>query len=71
MASDVDLTSDNLIASMIKNPRDIATSTQLLFSFRNLEHIIGYSVNIDEVVHFVVTGELFPLEQRNLTHVSD
>ena len=71
IASDIDLTSDNLIASMIKNPRDITTYTQLLFSLRNLEHVIGYSVNIAEAVHLIVTGELFPLEQRNLTHVSD
>ena len=62
---------NELIYSMIRNPRDIKTSTQLLFSSKNLEHIIGHIINIAEIVHYMVTGDLFPLEQRNLVGVSD
>ena len=69
--SDWDVISGNLISSMIKNPRDITTSTQLLLSAKNLEHIIGHTMSIAETVHYIVTGELFPLEQRKLTSVSD
>lgn len=69
--TDLDGITNNLISSMIKNPRDLSLSTQLLFSSKNLEHIIGYTVSIAEVVHYIVTGELFPLAQRDLINVSD
>ena len=52
-----------LISSMIKNPRNITTSTQLLFSSKNLDHVVGHAVNIAEAVHYMVTGEMFPLER--------
>jgi len=69
--SDFDLISCNFIFSMIKSPRDITTSTHLLFSSKNLEHIIEHTMSIAETVHYIVTGELFPLEHRNLTNVGD
>lgn len=69
--SELDVIPNELIYSMIRNPRDIKTSTQLLFSSKNLEHIIGHTINIAEIVHYMVTGDLFPLEQRNLVGVSD
>jgi phosphate transport system protein len=54
--------SQALISSMIKNPRNITTSTQLLFSSKNLDHVVSHAVNIAEAVHYMVTGEMFPLE---------
>ena len=69
--SDLNRITNALIASMIKNPRDLTTSTQLLFCSKNLEHILGYTVGIAEVVHHIVTGELFPLAERELINVSD
>ena len=69
--SDPDVIPNKLISSMIKNPRDIKTSTQFLFSSKNLEHIIGHTIDIAEIIHYMVTGDLFPLEQRNLVSVSD
>ena len=68
---DLDLVSNTIISWMIEHPRDITTSTHFLFSSKNLEHIIAHTINIADSVHYIVTGERFPLEQRNLTCVSD
>jgi phosphate transport system protein len=59
-----------LISSMIKNPRNITTSTQLLFSSKNLDHVVDHAVNIAESVHYMVTGEMFPLERPKAHRVS-
>jgi len=50
---------------MIENPRAITASAQLLFISKNFEHIIGHVVHISEAVHYMVTGEMFPVEQQN------
>ena len=55
---------------MIKNPRNITTSTQLLFTSKNLDHVVGHAVNIAEAVHYMVTGEMFPLERPKAHRVS-
>ena len=49
--------SNNVVSTMIKKPRDITASTQLLFCSKNLDHIIGHIKNVANAIQFMVTGE--------------
>ena len=55
--------SNNLVSAMIKNPRDITALTHLLFCSKNIDNIISHSVNIAEIVHYIITGEMFNFEK--------
>jgi len=55
--ADFEELSIHLISTMMKKPRDIKESTQLLFCSKNLDHIIGHIKNVANAIQFMVTGE--------------
>ncbi|RME64772.1 MAG: phosphate transport system regulatory protein PhoU, partial [Alphaproteobacteria bacterium] len=46
-----------LLTYMMENPRNISTSTHLLFIAKNIERIGDHATNIAEIVYFSATGE--------------
>jgi len=65
-----DSVTNKIILIMIENPRFITASAQLLFIFKNFEHIVDLAIHIAEAVHYMVTGELFPTDQENNSEFS-
>ena len=52
-----------LLTYMMEDPRNIGYCTHLLFCARNLERIGDHATNIVEQVHFIVTGQVMPLDR--------
>lgn len=48
-----------LLTYMMEDPRNISPCTQLLFIAKNIERIGDHATNIAEMVHYLVSGELF------------
>ena len=52
-----------LLTYMMEDPRNITFCTHLLFCAKNIERIGDHATNIAETAHFVMTGELLPVER--------
>jgi len=53
----------DLLTFMMEDPRNITLCTQLLFCSKNVERVGDHSTNIAETVHYILTGEMLPVER--------
>ena len=65
--SEIDALEDSvfrdLLTFMMEDPRNISLCTQLLFCSKNVERVGDHSTNIAETVHYILTGEMLPVER--------
>ena len=52
-----------LLTYMMEDPRNITFCTHLLFCAKNIERIGDHATNIAETAHYLITGELLPVER--------
>ena len=52
-----------LLTFMMEDPRNISSCTHLLFCSKNVERAGDHATNIAETVHYVVTGEMLPVDR--------
>jgi len=53
----------DLLTFMMEDPRNITICTQLLFCSKNVERVGDHATNIAETVHYILTGEMLPMER--------
>ena len=53
----------DLLTFMMEDPRNITICAQLLFCAKNVERVGDHSTNIAETVHYILTGEMLPVER--------
>jgi phosphate transport system protein len=65
--SEIDALEDSvfrdLLTFMMEDPRNISLCTQLLFCSKNVERVGDHSTNIAETVHYILTGEMLPVDR--------
>ena len=53
----------DLLTFMMEDPRNITVCTQLLFCSKNVERVGDHATNIAETVHYILTGEMLPMDR--------
>jgi phosphate transport system protein len=53
----------DLLTFMMEDPRNISICTQLLFCSKNVERVGDHATNIAETVHYILTGEMLPVDR--------
>ena len=53
----------DLLTFMMEDPRNITICAQLLFCSKNVERVGDHATNIAETVHYILTGEMLPMER--------
>jgi phosphate transport system protein len=53
----------DLLTFMMEDPRTITVCTQLLFCSKNVERVGDHATNIAETVHYILTGEMLPMDR--------
>ena len=48
-----------LLVFMMSDPRNITSSSHLLFCLKNIERLGDHATNIAESVHYMITGDRF------------
>ena len=61
----------DLLTFMMEDPRNITICTQLLFCSKNVERVGDHATNIAETVHYILTGEMLPMDRPKAAEVGD